>query len=113
MSVESIQRLQEMALKAQNKVSQRSLASKMRISQSTLSEWSNGNVKEWPTNGRLEELAKVLGCTLGQLIDYLHTGKEIPELGIDEIIGKISLNKITPEEALRLHQAIANAALSG
>jgi transcriptional regulator with XRE-family HTH domain len=111
MPLAAIQRLQEVVLKAQGGMSQRALANKLGVSQSILSDWLSGNVKEWPTTGRINKLAECLGISPGQLLDFLTYGKACPSPSIEHLIGLITSHSLTLVEAARISQAASSHAL--
>lgn len=53
-------------IRIKNKLSQEDVAKKMKITQSAVAKWENG--ESLPTANRLSELAKLLNCTVDELL---------------------------------------------
>jgi transcriptional regulator with XRE-family HTH domain len=116
MSLEAIERLSELVEEAiASAGGQRPLSRRTGISQGTISKWFSLQVREWPLMGHLQALARYLGMSLGDFLDYLEHGGEAPEsASVDDILNSIeSQNDLSYEDAMKLNAAIAHKALKG
>jgi transcriptional regulator with XRE-family HTH domain len=116
MPLTAIDRLSELVEQAiASAGGQRALARRTGISQSTISKWLTKQVREWPLFGHLQGMAKYLGMSLGDFLDYLERGGELPDHAtVSDIIGNIeSQDSLSYLDAMRLNAAIAKKALEG
>ena len=63
------------AMRERARITQKALASRMRIAQSTVAMWESG--ENAPRAKKLQELARILGCTVDDFFkDYVEEDKE-------------------------------------
>ena len=63
------------AMRERARITQKTLASRMRIAQSTVAMWESG--ENAPRAKKLQELARILGCTVDDFFkDYVEEDKE-------------------------------------
>lgn len=116
MPLAAIKRLSELVEVAIVKAGgQRALARRTGISQSTISKWLTQQGREWPLMGHLQGIAKYLGMPLGEFLNYLERGGNVPEnVTVTDLINNIeSQDSLSYGDAMRLNAAIAKKALEG
>lgn len=116
MPLAAIERLSDLTEQAIAKAGgQRALARRTGISQSTISKWLTGQGREWPLMGHLQGIARYLGMPLGEFLNYLERGGNLPEnVTVTDLINNIeSQDSLSYGDAMRLNAAIAKKALEG
>lgn len=85
-------------------VTQTALAEKLDISQSAVNEWINKGTT--PRAKRLEEIAKILGITVNELLYDVHESNETATIGEDKIIVDKAKYEALEQEVLYLREIV-------